>query len=286
MLGTMSHTLHYLGAIPGFIGVALLLYALLATLFGRKDRPPRLPARDRPRTDRPRRRRASRAGNICLGWRSLARFRGGSAFPACLLGLAPNHWRNARRLRRCAPLEQPGAGALVVPATTAESDLHEDLTAALAHLNPDERLTRQLHSPQSLSQAEIAALPDWPVGTAKLISLAKSAAPPTPSRVEPANLNPPPGPDEAGLAALPPPARPTVRRSHLAGCTAAGRPRHRPRLGHRRVSLRFARHLPAGPERSGTAWRESHRADGARRLSRSRAPQRSTRCARPLADGL
>jgi hypothetical protein len=40
MLGTMSHTLHYLGASPGFIGVALLLYALLATLFGRKDRPP------------------------------------------------------------------------------------------------------------------------------------------------------------------------------------------------------------------------------------------------------
>ena len=40
MLGAMSNTLRYIGAIPGFIGVALLLYALLATIFGRKDRQP------------------------------------------------------------------------------------------------------------------------------------------------------------------------------------------------------------------------------------------------------
>lgn len=45
MLGARSNTLRYLGAIPGFSGVALLLCARLAPLFGRKDRqPPRAPS--------------------------------------------------------------------------------------------------------------------------------------------------------------------------------------------------------------------------------------------------
>lgn len=37
MLDTLSHNLRFVGAIPGFIGVALLVYALCATLFGRKN---------------------------------------------------------------------------------------------------------------------------------------------------------------------------------------------------------------------------------------------------------
>jgi hypothetical protein len=45
MLGARSNTLRYLGAIPGFSGVARPLCARLATLFGRKDRlPPRVPS--------------------------------------------------------------------------------------------------------------------------------------------------------------------------------------------------------------------------------------------------
>ena len=45
MLGARSNTLRYLGAIPGFSGVARRLCARLATLFGRKDRlPPRVPS--------------------------------------------------------------------------------------------------------------------------------------------------------------------------------------------------------------------------------------------------
>jgi len=40
-LSGIAGNLRYVGAIPGFIGVALLLYALLAAIFGRKNEPPR-----------------------------------------------------------------------------------------------------------------------------------------------------------------------------------------------------------------------------------------------------
>jgi Domain of unknown function (DUF6249) len=36
---TFLHPIRYVAAIPGFIGVAILLYALLHALFGRKDKP-------------------------------------------------------------------------------------------------------------------------------------------------------------------------------------------------------------------------------------------------------
>ena len=101
-------------------------------------------------------------------WRSLARFRGGSAFPTWLLGIAHNQWRNARRRSRPhSSLEEADAHALAIPAATAESDLHHDLTVALAHLDSDERLALHLNYQQGLSHAEIAALLDWPVGTVK-----------------------------------------------------------------------------------------------------------------------
>ncbi len=41
LLLDMPGRIHFVGAIPGFIGIALLLYALLATIFGRKNEPPR-----------------------------------------------------------------------------------------------------------------------------------------------------------------------------------------------------------------------------------------------------
>jgi hypothetical protein len=37
-LATFLHGLRFVAAIPGFIGVALLLYAILNSLFGRKDK--------------------------------------------------------------------------------------------------------------------------------------------------------------------------------------------------------------------------------------------------------
>lgn len=45
MLGGISHNLRYIGAIPGFIGVALLLYALLSAMFGKKTPPQDTPPR-------------------------------------------------------------------------------------------------------------------------------------------------------------------------------------------------------------------------------------------------
>ena len=47
-----------------------------------------------------------------------------------------------------------------MPAMTAEPDLHRDLIAALAHLDPDDRLALHLQDPQDRSHAEIATLPD------------------------------------------------------------------------------------------------------------------------------
>ena len=43
---------------------------------------------------------------------------------------------------------------------TAEPDLHRDLIAALAHLDPDDRLALHLQDPQDRSHAEIGTLPD------------------------------------------------------------------------------------------------------------------------------
>ena len=101
-------------------------------------------------------------------WRGLARFRGGSAFSTWLLGIAHNHWRNARRRSRLHnTLEESTAPEATVPATTAQSDLHHDLTAALEHLDADERLALHLAFQQGLSHSEIATLLDWPVGTVK-----------------------------------------------------------------------------------------------------------------------
>lgn len=101
-------------------------------------------------------------------WRSLGRFHGGSAFSTWLLGIAHNQWRNARRrLRPHGTLDDADARAAAVPATTDQSDLHHDLSAALATLDDDERLALHLGYQQGLSHAEIATLLDWPLGTVK-----------------------------------------------------------------------------------------------------------------------
>lgn len=45
MFGSFADKLRFIGAIPAFIGVALLLYALLATMFGPKNPPQNPPPR-------------------------------------------------------------------------------------------------------------------------------------------------------------------------------------------------------------------------------------------------
>lgn len=100
-------------------------------------------------------------------YRSLAHFRGESSFSTWLLGIARNHWRNARRRQReHAPLDERLASDLTVSATHA-SDLHHDLTHALRALSPDEQLALHLGYQQGKSHGEIAALLDWPLGTVK-----------------------------------------------------------------------------------------------------------------------
>jgi RNA polymerase sigma factor (sigma-70 family) len=101
-------------------------------------------------------------------WRGLARFRGEASFSSWLLGIAHNHWRNARRRKReQVQWTDAGVPERAVPATAAFSDLQHDLAAALRRLSPDEQLALHLCYQQGLSHAEIAALLDWPLGTVK-----------------------------------------------------------------------------------------------------------------------
>jgi RNA polymerase sigma factor (sigma-70 family) len=100
-------------------------------------------------------------------WRTLARFHGGSAFPTWLLGIAHNHWRNARRKPIHTALDAPGTPEPPAPPATSHSDLGQDLAAALAQLDADQRIVLHLAYQQGLSHPEIAALLDWPLGTVK-----------------------------------------------------------------------------------------------------------------------
>jgi RNA polymerase sigma-70 factor, ECF subfamily len=102
-------------------------------------------------------------------WRGLARFRGDASFSTWLLGIARNHWRNARRSQREAGTLDDHAAApeLATPAATAQTDLRHDLARALAQLSADEQLALHLGYQQGLSHAEIATLLDWPLGTVK-----------------------------------------------------------------------------------------------------------------------
>jgi len=101
-------------------------------------------------------------------YHSLRRFNGTSTFGTWLLGIAHNHFRNARRRARTAAhalaqfaTEPPSADA------QARSDLAQDLARALEHLSEDERTVLHLHYHQGLSHADIAAVLPWPLGTIK-----------------------------------------------------------------------------------------------------------------------
>jgi RNA polymerase sigma-70 factor (ECF subfamily) len=101
-------------------------------------------------------------------YRSLARFRGDASFPTWLLGIAHNHWRNARRRQHDVPLLPEHLAALEPAASpTATSDLKHDLAAALQHLAPDERTALHLCYQHGLSHGDAARVLGWPLGTLK-----------------------------------------------------------------------------------------------------------------------
>jgi RNA polymerase sigma-70 factor (ECF subfamily) len=101
-------------------------------------------------------------------WRGLARFHGTASFSTWLMGIAHNHWRNARRRQRTVPVAPEHFAALEpTPSPAPLSDLKHDLTHALRKLAPDEQIALHLCYQQGLSHSEIAGVLDWPLGTVK-----------------------------------------------------------------------------------------------------------------------
>ena len=101
-------------------------------------------------------------------YRSLSHYRGESAFPTWLLGIAHNRWRNARRQQReHVSLNVEEVVHAAVPSPAPAADLRHDLADALRRLSPDEQTAVHLCYQQGLSHSEIAAVLDWPLGTVK-----------------------------------------------------------------------------------------------------------------------
>lgn len=101
-------------------------------------------------------------------WRGLARFQGHASFSTWLLGIAHNHWRNARRKPRPVPVEAAHLATLEpVPSPAPLSDLRHDLERALRTLGTDEQAALHLCYQQGLTHAEIADVLQWPIGTVK-----------------------------------------------------------------------------------------------------------------------
>jgi RNA polymerase sigma factor (sigma-70 family) len=101
-------------------------------------------------------------------WQTLARFQARSSFSTWLLGIAHNHWRNARRRQRPLSVEPDHLDQLEpTPSPAPLSDLREDLSRALSFLEPEEQTALHLCYQQGLSHSEIAGVLEWPLGTVK-----------------------------------------------------------------------------------------------------------------------
>lgn len=100
-------------------------------------------------------------------YRGLANFRGNARFSTWLLGIAHNHWRNARRRQRGHALLTDQTADQTTAEATRDVDLRHDLAVALRQLSADEQLAIHLGYQHGLSHQEIAALLDWPPGTVK-----------------------------------------------------------------------------------------------------------------------
>ena len=108
-------------------------------------------------------------------YRNLGRYRGASAFPTWLFGIAYNVHRSARRRERPAVEWTGDASTLAavpgheqtVPDPTGGADLRQDLAGALAQLPPDERAALHLCYAEGLTHEEAAAVLACPLGTVK-----------------------------------------------------------------------------------------------------------------------
>lgn len=108
------------------------------------------------------------------GYRSLARFAGGSQFRTWLLGIAYNQFRSSARRATgtiAALAEQSTDAAFEAadpgPAHTDASDLRHDLAAAVAALSPDQQTVVHLCYREGLSHSEASCVLDWPLGSVK-----------------------------------------------------------------------------------------------------------------------
>jgi len=103
-------------------------------------------------------------------YRGISRYRGDSSFRSWLLGIAHNHYRNARRralVRGEVRDTQGEPDAEAGEPHTRGADLRADLASALESLSADEQTAVHLFYHQGLSHPEIAAVSGWPLGTVK-----------------------------------------------------------------------------------------------------------------------
>jgi len=101
-------------------------------------------------------------------WRSLARFEGRANFSTWLLGIAHNRWRNVcRRQRTELAATRDLAAPDVSPSFVRNSDLRQDLSAAIRELSADEQNAVHLCFHHGLTHSEAAEVLGWPLGTVK-----------------------------------------------------------------------------------------------------------------------
>jgi RNA polymerase sigma-70 factor (ECF subfamily) len=100
-------------------------------------------------------------------YHAIRRFRGDANFSTWLLGIAHNHWRNARRRQRDHAQLSPETMDPDTKDAAMTTDLRHDLSFALRALTADEQLAIHLGYQQGRTHHEIAALLDWPLGTVK-----------------------------------------------------------------------------------------------------------------------
>jgi len=103
-----------------------------------------------------------------IAYKTLARFRGESAFSSWLLGIAHNQFRNARRRQREIPTETlPEENVQHEPSHADNTALRHDLNDALSQLSTEEQTALHVCYQQGLSHSEAALVLGWPIGTVK-----------------------------------------------------------------------------------------------------------------------
>ena len=99
-------------------------------------------------------------------WKKLRTFRGTAQLSTWLFGIAYNEFRGAARRRKELAIEDVG-DMPEESTTTADLQLHLDLTEALQRLNSNERAALVLCCQNGLSHEEAAGVLDCPLGTVK-----------------------------------------------------------------------------------------------------------------------